>query len=74
VDSLTATSVLFHPLLLFSPNGADHDWPPESAPLEILHCALVLFRGGARVKGAQVPTLAGFGILLPRIQPVLAGL
>ncbi len=63
-----------HLLLLFSPNGADHDWLFESAPLEVLHCPLVFLCGGARVKGAEVSTLAGFGILLPRIQPVLAGL
>src|SRR5664279_4551168 len=42
-------------------------------PLEILHLPLVLFGGGARLEGAEIATLAGLRIELPRVQPVFAG-
>jgi hypothetical protein len=43
-------------------------------PLEILHIALVLFGGGARLEGAEIAALAGFRIELAGIKPVFAGL
>src|SRR5258708_27535933 len=43
-----------------------------TAPLEELHRALMLLRGRARLEGAEVAAPAGLGILLSRIQPVLA--
>jgi hypothetical protein len=42
--------------------------------LKELHCALVLSRLLDRRERSQVPPLAGLGILLPRVQPVLARL
>jgi hypothetical protein len=44
-----------------------------SRALEILHGTLVLFRRGARLEGAQIAPLAGLGIGLARIEPVLSG-
>lgn len=43
-------------------------------PFEILHRPLVCFRLLARDEGSQVPALAGLGVLLSRIQPVLSRL
>jgi hypothetical protein len=42
--------------------------------LEELHGPFVLFRGRARLEGAKVPSLARFGVLLSRVQAVLAAL
>src|ERR1700730_1816884 len=44
-----------------------------SMPLEILHRALVLLRGGAAGAGADIAAPAGARILLARIEPVFAG-
>src|SRR5262249_36280815 len=44
-----------------------------SSSLEILHGALVLLRGGAAGKGAEIAPLAGVRILFARIEPVFAG-
>jgi hypothetical protein len=41
-------------------------------PLKILNVALVLFGGGARLESAKIAPLAGFGIHLPGIEPILA--
>src|SRR5215210_3973323 len=47
---------------------------PRSAPtLEELHGALVLLRRRAAVEGSQIASLAGLGILLPGVEPVLPG-
>src|SRR5450432_1696553 len=43
-------------------------------PLEILHGALVLFRGRARFEGAEIAALAGFRIHLSGIEPIFARL
>src|SRR6188508_3532441 len=48
--------------------------PPSAVPLEVLHRALVLLGGGARLEGAQVAALAGPGVLLARVEAVAAGL
>src|SRR5689334_11368106 len=45
----------------------------KSAPLEILHGALVLLRGGAAGKGAEIAPLASLRIYFARIEPVFAG-
>ena len=42
-------------------------------PLEILHGALVLFRGLARIKGAKIPSSIGARIDLAGIEPIFAG-
>ena len=42
--------------------------------LEVLHLALMLLGRLFRIKRAEIATLAGLGILLPRIKPILAGL
>src|SRR5882757_64229 len=44
----------------------------QSVALEVLHRALVLLRGGARLEGAEVAALAGLGIGLARIEAVFA--
>jgi len=41
--------------------------------LEILHGPLVLLRGGAARKGAEIAPPAGLRILFGRIEPILAG-
>ncbi len=41
--------------------------------LEILHGPLVLLRGGAARKGAEIAPPAGLRILFARIEPILAG-
>jgi len=46
---------------------------PFLMPFEVLHCALVLLGGCARLKGAEIATLPGLGIDLSRIEPILAG-
>src|SRR6266566_5446252 len=43
-------------------------------PLEILHRALVLFRGRSGFEGAEIAALAGFRIDLARIEPIFPGL
>src|SRR5262245_52807739 len=40
-------------------------------PLEVLHRAFVLFRGGAGAEGAEVAALAGLRVHLARIQAEL---
>jgi hypothetical protein len=47
---------------------------PTLVPLEILHGALVLFGGRARLEGAKIATLAGFRIHLSGIEPIFARL
>jgi hypothetical protein len=42
-------------------------------PLEILHGALVLLRGGAARKRAEIAPPAGLRIYFTRIEPVLSG-
>lgn len=42
--------------------------------LEVLHFALMLLCFFERVKRAQIAALACFGVLLPRVQTILAGL
>ena len=44
------------------------------ATLEILHGLFVLLRSRARLKRAEIPTLACLRILLPRIQAIATGL
>jgi hypothetical protein len=46
--------------------------PDETAlmPLEILHRPLVLFHGVSRLERAEIPSLAGPPVFLPRIQAV----
>jgi hypothetical protein len=41
--------------------------------LEVLHRALVLFRGPARIKGAKVPPPLRARVYLARIQSILSG-
>ena len=41
---------------------------------EILDRFFVFLGRSFRLEGAEIPSLAGFGIFLPRIQSVLAGL
>jgi hypothetical protein len=41
--------------------------------LEVLHRALVFFRGSFAFEGAEIAALSGFWILLAGIQPVLPG-
>jgi hypothetical protein len=41
--------------------------------LEVLDSALVLFRGGSGLEGAQVAPLARFGVFLPRVEAILTG-
>src|SRR5689334_21466889 len=43
-----------------------------SVALEILDVALMFLRCRKTVEGAQVAALAGFGVLLARLEPVLA--
>src|ERR1041384_5775628 len=45
-----------------------------SAVLEVLHGALVFFRGRARLERAEIPPLARLRILLARIQAVVPAL
>jgi len=42
-------------------------------PLEILHGAFVLLRGGAAVEGAEIAPPAGLRIYFTQIEPVLSG-
>src|SRR5690348_1858496 len=44
-----------------------------SATLEELHRLLVLLRRRSRLERPEVPSLAGLGILLLRVEPVLTG-
>src|SRR4051794_11044285 len=46
--------------------------PGSSMPLEVLHRVLVLERGRARRKRSEIAPLAGFRVLLARIEAVLA--
>ena len=46
----------------------------NSATLEILHRLFVFLRSRARLKCAEIPTLASLRILLPRIQAIATGL
>ena len=46
----------------------------NSATLEILHRLFVFLRSRARLKRAEIPTLACLRILLPRIQAIATGL
>ena len=56
-------------------HGARARRPPchGSMPFEKLHGALVLLRSGERFEGPEVSALAGLGVLLAGIKPVLAG-
>src|SRR5258707_307015 len=54
--------------------GGGRRRPMRSVPLEILHVSLVLFRRRARVESAEIAALAGLGIDLAGIEPVLARL
>ena len=59
--------------------GSDRSARPASSatrlmPLEILHVALVLLGGRARLEGAEIAALAGLRIGLAGIEPVFAGL
>jgi hypothetical protein len=45
----------------------------KSMPLEKLYGALVLLRRCTRREGAEIAAPAGLGILLARIEPILAG-
>ena len=42
-------------------------------PFEILNRAFVLFRRSLAVERAEISSFPGLRILLPRIQPILAG-
>ena len=46
----------------------------NSATLEILHRLFVFLRSRARLKRAEIPTLACLRILLPPIQAIATGL
>ena len=46
----------------------------NSATLEILHRLFMFLRSRARLKRAEIPTLASLRILLPRIQAIATGL
>jgi len=43
-------------------------------PFEVLNGPLMFLGGGATCERSQVAPLAGFGVLLARVQTVLAGL
>src|SRR5690242_11373591 len=45
---------------------------PSAMPLEVLHFALVLLRGGARREGAEIPAPPGLGVHLAGIETILA--
>jgi hypothetical protein len=47
---------------------------PHSTPLEVLNGTLMLFGGGSGSERAQVSALAGFRILLARVQAIFAAL
>jgi hypothetical protein len=47
---------------------------PSPSAFEVLYRPFVLFCRFSRIEGAQVSSLAGFGIYFARIEPVLAGL
>src|SRR5215831_4382909 len=49
-------------------------WSAASVMLEVLDLPLVLFRCFARFESAKVPPLSGLWILLPRVEPISAGL
>src|SRR5258708_19849968 len=42
-------------------------------PLEVLYRPLMLLSAFPRAERPQVPALAGLGVLLPRIKPILSG-
>jgi hypothetical protein len=48
--------------------------PAATSTLEELHCALMLLGCGTRCESAEIPSAAGFWILLARIEPVVARL
>jgi hypothetical protein len=45
----------------------------STSPLEVLDSAFVFFGCLPRIEGAEVSTLAGLRVYLPRIKPILAG-
>jgi hypothetical protein len=46
--------------------------PAATSTLEELHGALMLLGCGTRCESAEIPSAAGFRILLARIEPVMA--
>src|SRR2546421_13055973 len=58
---------------ILCPPGGAGDSGPYLVPLEILDGPLVLPGRRERREGAEIPSFAGLWILLPRVEPVLAG-
>src|SRR5215831_20478479 len=55
-------------------SGQARSWSAASVALEVLDLPLVLFCCFARFESAEVPPLSGLWILLPRVEPISAGL